>query len=165
MHLCRMSSMVWAAAQQEMRSELVRDEWLCGFSDEPLLERISHAASSWQRAFSTSRIWAFPVQKKARWVFMIRLNEMSDSAEYTATGFKIIPWWGSLQDSSVLSKIFPRDLLDTFCNHIVQRHHQYIHETVSDKNDYFLHVPRCFSKSYTTALYQQFSIYYKMMSP
>lgn len=132
MHLCRKSSsMLWPAAQQEMRSELLWGEWLCGFSDGPQLEKISHAASSWQRAFRTSRIWAFPVWGQARQMFLIRLNEIRDFVEHRQTGFGSVPWWGSLQDSSVLSKIFPRDLLDMFCNH---RDHQYIIKSVSAKH-------------------------------
>lgn len=138
MHLCRKSSsMLWPAAQQEMRRELVRDEWLCGFSDVPLLERISHAASSWQSAFSTSNIWAFPVlgqkQDECSWSgwmkSVILLNTDREGLDLYHDGDHCKTPAYSIRSCPGTSSI--RSV------HIVHRHHHYINKTLKISAKYY----------------------------
>lgn len=75
-----------------------------------MIESIEHLQDVGFSCATTGQMWA---PKEARH----RLSDLWDRKSLRCYSLFEInrPWWGSLHDSKVLSKIFPRDLRETFC--------------------------------------------------
>lgn len=75
-----------------------------------MIESIEHLQDVGFSCATTGQMWA---PKEARH----RLSDLWDPKSLRCYSLFEInrPWWGSLHDSKVLSKIFPRDLRETFC--------------------------------------------------